>query len=107
MVNGVVNATGQDVAFLPTPSGLPLPGSAWLMLSGVVGVTHVLLTSASNYLKHSRAVTEKAYLLRGVLVSASADTSRSLARSALFRRQIESQGRTVAKSQSRKLQGGV
>jgi probable HAF family extracellular repeat protein len=33
LVDGYVNATGQDVAFLLTP--LPLPASGWLLLAGI------------------------------------------------------------------------
>jgi probable HAF family extracellular repeat protein len=39
VVNGVVNATGQNVAFLLTPtSAVPLPAAIWLVLSGLGGL---------------------------------------------------------------------
>jgi probable HAF family extracellular repeat protein len=41
LASGTIDATGATVVFLLTPtetSGVPLPGSAWLMLSGVGGL---------------------------------------------------------------------
>ncbi len=39
VADGIVNATDQEVAFLLTPiAPVPLPATAWLMLSGLVGL---------------------------------------------------------------------
>jgi probable HAF family extracellular repeat protein len=38
VVDGVVKATGQDAAFLLTPSSVPVPSTVWLLLSGLGGL---------------------------------------------------------------------
>jgi hypothetical protein len=46
LADGVVNATGQQVAFIFTPA-VPAPAAAWLLLSGLGGLAAFARKGAS------------------------------------------------------------